>query len=184
MVAPADSQRPGDPVAFSACRVPESDVEMALNAYLFPDAGLGGYARRVILNLRFPFSQVVALMARKVQVFLQDDVDGGAATQTVSIAVDGTDYEIDLSDQNARKLRDALAPWVAAARPVGKPIRRGGVPASVVDLRAKPEPRTLSGSEIRRWATENGIPISNRGRIPSNVRTQFEAAHSSTISPN
>lgn len=151
---------------------------------LFPEAGVGGYARRVILDLRFPFSQVVARMARKLQVFLQDDIDGGAATQTVSFAVDGTDYEIDVSDQNARKLRDALAPWVAAARPAGKSNRRSAVSASVVDLRENPERRTLSGSEIRRWATENGIPISDRGRIPSNVRIKFEAAHVSTSSAN
>lgn len=144
----------------------------------------GSYALEVILDLRFPFPQVVARMARTMRVFLRDDIDGGTAAQTVSFAVDGTDYEIDLSDRNARKLRDTLAPWVAAARPAGRRNRRSAVSASVADMRSEPERRTLSGSEIRRWATENGIPISNRGRIPSNVRTQFEAAHVSTISPN
>src|SRR5215213_4306718 len=63
-------------------------------------------------------------MAQKVQVILVDDVDGGEATETVSFALDGVSYEIDVSEPNAAKLRDALAPWVGHARRVGG--RSGG----------------------------------------------------------
>ena len=45
-------------------------------------------------------------MARKVQVLLVDDLDGGAADETVSFALDGASYKIDLSSINAKKLRD------------------------------------------------------------------------------
>ncbi len=36
-------------------------------------------------------------MAKKVVVQLVDDIDGGAASETVVFALDGTTYEIDLS---------------------------------------------------------------------------------------
>src|SRR3954467_2454641 len=58
-------------------------------------------------------------MAQKVQVILVDDVDGGEAAETVSFALDGVSYEVDLSEKNASALRDALGPWVGHARRVG-----------------------------------------------------------------
>ena len=63
-------------------------------------------------------------MAQKVQVILVDDVDGGEAAETVSFALDGVSYEIDVSEENAEALREALAPWVGHARRVGG--RSGG----------------------------------------------------------
>src|SRR4051812_41204704 len=50
------------------------------------------------------------LMAQRVEVVLIDDVDGGEAAETVAFALDGANYEIDLSEENAAKLRDGLAP--------------------------------------------------------------------------
>ena len=60
-------------------------------------------------------------MAQKVNIVLVDDIDGSEASETVVFAIDGRDYEIDLSDANAQKLRDAIAPFVAHAR---RPERR------------------------------------------------------------
>jgi hypothetical protein len=109
-------------------------------------------------------------MARKVQVVLEDDIDGGPAAETVSFAIDGRSYEIDLNDENARALRDTLAPWVAAGRRSGG---RGNV--------ARPRPSARRGAgdtaDIRRWAAENGIPVSSRGRISADLRARYEAAH-------
>src|SRR3954447_14543331 len=51
-------------------------------------------------------------MAKHTQVILIDDLDGGEANETVAFAIDGTSYEIDLSDGNAKRLRDALSPFV------------------------------------------------------------------------
>src|SRR5918911_1549077 len=65
------------------------------------------------------FSPPGAFMAQKVQVILVDDVDGGEAAETVSFALDGVSYEIDVSEKNATALREALAPWVGHARRVG-----------------------------------------------------------------
>jgi hypothetical protein len=75
-------------------------------------------------------------MAQKVQIILEDDFDGGAADETVTFALDGAEYEIDLSDANAQALRDALAPWVANGRKTGK--QAGHMSAS--DPSMLPEP--------------------------------------------
>ena len=103
-------------------------------------------------------------MAQKVQVFLVDDVDGSEASESVSLGVDGTTYELDLSDKNAKKLRDELGPWIKAARKTGG-TRRPTTSSSNVDLKA-----------IRAWAAANKIELSNRGRVPANVIEQYKAA--------
>lgn len=66
-------------------------------------------------------------MSRKIQVMLHDDLDGGNADETVSFALDGVTYEIDLSKRNATALRAAMSRYIKAARSTRKP----GRPASV-----------------------------------------------------
>ena len=104
-------------------------------------------------------------MAQKVHITLEDDLDGGDASETVAFGLDGRSYEIDLNDKNAKGLRDALAKYVAAARRAG---RAGSA-----------KRRTQVGTsarEIRDWARSNGHKVPDRGRIPSAVREAFEAA--------
>ena len=55
-------------------------------------------------------------MSSKVIVLLEDDVDGTKADETIEFALDGTSYAIDLSDANAKKLRDALDGYINKAR--------------------------------------------------------------------
>lgn len=102
-------------------------------------------------------------MAQKVSIVLVDDIDGDEATETVSFALDGREYEIDLNDRNAAKLRDAMAPFVGHARRGGgrKRNRSGG-----------PNP-----ADIRAWARENGFTVPDRGRVSSQVREAYLAAH-------
>jgi hypothetical protein len=70
-------------------------------------------------------------MAQKVTVALEDDLTGGPAAETVRFAVNGTDYEIDLSATNAAALRKLLAPYTEHARRAGQaPARRAGRPAA------------------------------------------------------
>jgi hypothetical protein len=106
-------------------------------------------------------------MAQKVTVALEDDLDGGPAAETVRFAFDGSDYEIDLSKKNASTFRKELAPFVEHARKAGRaqPRRPGRTAAS----------RQRSG-DVRAWARENGITVSDRGRIPANVVEQYHAA--------
>jgi len=106
-------------------------------------------------------------VAQKVQIILEDDYDGGTADGTVLFGLDGSEYEIDLSDKNAAALRDALAPWVSSARKVGGRRRRGGGKASA----------PASTGDIRAWAQQNGFEVSSRGRVSSEIREAFERAN-------
>lgn len=59
-------------------------------------------------------------MAERIQVELVDDIDGSPAQQTVTFALDGVTYEIDLSEQHARRLRTLLARYIERATVPGK----------------------------------------------------------------
>jgi Lsr2 len=108
-------------------------------------------------------------MVQRVQMLLEDDIDGGEADETVSFSLEGVEYEIDLSARNAEKLRNVVAPYVEAARRVGGRRRRGGSPAG--------RGRGSSSAEIREWARQNGWEIPDRGRIATEVRDAYAAAH-------
>lgn len=108
-------------------------------------------------------------MAQKVQIVLEDDIDGGEATQTVTFALDGTSYEIDLNDANAEKLRDAFAPFLGHARKLSGGQRRGRRPVAG-------NAGGVSAKEVREWARSNGFTVPERGRIPAEVRNAFDAA--------
>ena len=106
-------------------------------------------------------------MAQKVTVTLEDDLTGGPAKQTVRFALEGTGYEIDLNAKNAAAFGKQLAPYIEHARKAGRAQpRRGG--------------RTTSGrqrsGDIRAWAKEHGLAVSERGRIPASVAEQYHAA--------
>lgn len=103
-------------------------------------------------------------MAQKIEVLLVDDIDGTPATETVEFALDGSTYEIDLHDEHAKSLRAALAQYVGHARKVPG--------------RSKSSKKKSNGqaATIRQWATEKGIPVPSHGRIPAEVREQYERA--------
>jgi Lsr2 len=106
-------------------------------------------------------------MATKIAVFLEDDLDGGPADETVRFGLEGTDYEIDLNKKNAAAFRRRLTPFIEHARRAGRGQRRRPVRSASSRER---------GSEIRAWAKENGIAVSARGRIPASVMEQYKAA--------
>ena len=106
-------------------------------------------------------------MAQKVSVVLEDDLTGGPAEQTIRFAFDGTGYEIDLNAKNAAAFRKQLAPYLEHARRAGRAQpRRPGRTAAF---------RQRSG-DIRTWAKEHGLAVSERGRIPASVVEQYHAA--------
>jgi hypothetical protein len=104
-------------------------------------------------------------MATRTITSLVDDTDGSEAQETVSFGLEGTTYEIDLSETNAKKLRDALSPWASKARKTGgrRSSRRDG--GSKEDLKA-----------VRAWAASNKVELSKRGRIPQSVLEQYHTA--------
>jgi hypothetical protein len=105
-------------------------------------------------------------MAQKVVVSLVDDLDGGKAAETVEFGLDGKNYEIDLSAKNAKKLRDAVSSYVAAARRPSRQTRRSPRAASSNGSAAADREQNQA---IREWARGQGMEVSDRGRIPTDV---------------
>lgn len=109
-------------------------------------------------------------MAQKVRIELVDDLDQSEADETVTFALDGTSYEIDLSEKNASALRQSLEPYVAAARKVSS--SRGGRRAGARSASPNRDPKA-----IREWAQANGYDVPARGRIPAEVEQAYNAAN-------
>ncbi|MFC6084586.1 histone-like nucleoid-structuring protein Lsr2 [Sphaerisporangium aureirubrum] len=109
-------------------------------------------------------------MATQIQTLLIDDLEGGEAKETVQFAIDGTSYEIDLNDKNARNLREVLTPFVSSARKADHGQVRGRKRG------ASQRPARDKSSEIRAWAKAHGLNVSERGRIASHIVAQYEAA--------
>jgi len=105
-------------------------------------------------------------MAQKITVALEDDIDGGPADATVRFGLGGTDYEIDLSKKNANAFRRQLAPFIEHARRAGRGQRRR--PGRTASSRER-------SADIRAWAKDQGITVSDRGRIPASVAEQYDA---------
>jgi hypothetical protein len=104
-------------------------------------------------------------VAQQVVITLSDDIDGGEAAETIAFGLDGRSYEIDLSEDNAKKLRASLEPFVQAGRKQtksGKAYRHTAV---------APDPRA-----VRAWAESNGMDVPARGRIPKKIYEAFNEA--------
>lgn len=111
-------------------------------------------------------------MSQRVVTQLIDDLDGESeADETLSFALDGQPYEIELTDKNAAVLREALKPFVAVARQPGQKARRTPR-ANAAAANDGP-----SADEIRTWAREQKMTVSERGRISGEVRAAYDKAH-------
>lgn len=113
-------------------------------------------------------------MAQRVNVVLVDDIDESEAAETVSFALDGVDYEIDLSEQHAGELRNALSLYIGHGRRTGGRRRSGRRSSS-------PAPSGngdgASAADIRAWAKENGWEVPERGRVSAEVREAYASAN-------
>jgi hypothetical protein len=112
-------------------------------------------------------------MAQERIIRLIDDIDGGNADETVRFGLDGAQYEIDLNGKNAKKLREALAPYVAA----GRRAARGGVVVGGRTARGRGGAASdrEQNKAIREWAKKSGRQVSDRGRIPQEIVDEYHA---------
>lgn len=109
-------------------------------------------------------------MAARTIVVRVDDLDGsdlGEGGKTISLAYQGAEYQLDLSDENAAQLEAVLQPYLSAAQRVGGRRRNDG-------QRRPPSP---DNSAVRQWAKENGHQVSDRGRISAEVLAAYSAAN-------
>ncbi|MCX5121754.1 Lsr2 family protein [Micromonospora sp. NBC_00362] len=123
-------------------------------------------------------------MAKQIINKLIDDISGGEADESVRFALDGVQYEIDLSSTNAGKLRNVFAPYTANGTRVGRDgtirTRRDvhGLVGSRVSRVAKGRAAAANPDQnraIRAWAKTAGIAVSERGRIPQQVIDEYQA---------
>jgi hypothetical protein len=106
-------------------------------------------------------------MAQQTRILLTDDMDGSPAATTVRFDFDGASYEIDLSEAHAVQFARAMEPYLESARRVSRQRRPARAPS-----------RTRHDqSAVRTWAREQGLKVSDRGRIPTDVLAKFEAEH-------
>lgn len=109
-------------------------------------------------------------MAQRVQVILEDDLDGSPASHQISFSFDGVSYDIDLNDEHASEFREAMAVWTTHAR-------RSTTRNTKSRRSSSSSQSGTSATVIREWAKEQGMEVSARGRVPANVRAAYEAAH-------
>lgn len=105
-------------------------------------------------------------MAKKTIVEWVDDIDGTAAAETVTFTIDGSSYEIDLSEKNAEKLRAAMSGWIDAGRRSGHRRARGAS-----NSQSDPDEST----KARKWAADNGFDVGPRGRLRSEVLDAYRS---------
>jgi hypothetical protein len=108
-------------------------------------------------------------VAQNIQTLFVDDIDGSEAEGTVRLALDGAEYEIDLSKGHSEALRTALATYIAHGRKVGGSARR---PARGTRRAGS----SIDNTAVRAWAKEQGIDTKERGRIPADIVEQYRAA--------
>jgi Lsr2 len=130
-----------------------------------------------VLDLRFRISgAIVPNMAKRTITELIDDLDGSPAEVSREIALDGVAYTLDLSAANSARLDEALAGFIAA----GSKLRRGGPQLRLVRSSSGARATTPADRErnaaVRAWAAEQGLAVSDRGRIKSEILDAYEAA--------
>ena len=113
-------------------------------------------------------------MAQRTRIELVDDLDEkvlrDGAGETVTFALDGVSYEIDLSKRNADKLRGTFSEYIAAGR------KLGGARSHRSTGKSGPRSRDYDPKAVRKWAASNKVDLPARGRIPARVLEQFKSA--------
>ena len=115
---------------------------------------------------------MIALMAKTVMIV--DDLDGSPNAETVKFSFDGVSYSIDLSKKNRAAFAKALKPWRDAA------TRDSGAPRRMSTSRGRSRQPRRTGPDlaaVRAWAHEQGVEVSERGRVAQSVIDAYYAAH-------
>ncbi len=117
-------------------------------------------------------TRIGASWAQRTQVILEDDIDGGSADETVTFALQGAQYEIDLNSKNAQKLIKALEPFTTAARKTGGRRSSSGSGRST---RGGADKAQLA--QMRDWGKANGYKVSDRGRVSAELQEAYHKAN-------
>lgn len=125
-------------------------------------------------------------MARKVLTQYVDDISGNEIPDgeggPVTFALDGQEYEIDLTNENADVMRETLSRYVSAARRLTRQSSRRS--SSVSSGGGRSEADREHTRMVRAWAVEHGhMKPDSRGRIPNAIVEMYENRNTSGGSP-
>ena len=117
-------------------------------------------------------------MAKATVEVLVDDLDGSEGAETIRLGWNGEWRELELSSKNLASLSKALDKYWSVSRAVSdggqSSRRRRSRPSTASSRRAKTK---RDPKVIRAWATDNGIAVPGRGRIPGDVERQYNEAN-------
>jgi Lsr2 len=111
-------------------------------------------------------------MSQRIITEMLDDIDGSKAAESVQFGLDGKSYTIDLSNENASRLREGLSRYVASA---SLQSNKQTKPA-----RQKQAQNGENSQKIREWAKANGYDIQPRGRISQEITQKYLAAQTAS----
>jgi hypothetical protein len=83
-------------------------------------------------------------------------------------SIDGRDYEIDLCLTHSERFDDAVGRYASHARKSS---------ARVVRTKRRTAAHRKHSAEVRAWAKAQGLTVSERGRIPAEVVSKYDASH-------
>jgi len=105
-------------------------------------------------------------VATRIHRTVVDDIDASTdGVGTYRFVLEGVEYEIDLSEANLQRLRDALAPFTTAGRrlPKHKPATR----------RTSPTGPATATKRVRRWWADNA----ERDDLPHRLNQRGPSVH-------
>lgn len=107
---------------------------------------------------------------KETKIIVKDDLDGSENAKSYKFGWGDDQYEIDLSDQNAKELQDFLGKYINAAAKVTSRLPRG-------DRSSAPKSNKEELQKIRAWAQEQGLNVAPRGRVSQDIQEKYRAAH-------
>ncbi|QNJ57084.1 nucloid associated Lsr2-like [Gordonia phage Rabbitrun] len=114
-------------------------------------------------------------MSRQEVIRVIDDYDGQPIENeepiVMEFSVEGEQYQLDLRPSNVTKFQKDMTKWTDKAQKVGG--RRKRRAKAVAPTKAA---KSAELAEIRNWARDNGYEVSDKGRVPAEIREAFEAA--------
>ncbi|MBO0884574.1 MAG: Lsr2 family protein [Mycobacterium sp.] len=105
-----------------------------------------------------------------------DDLDGSPDAETIRFSYNGTSYSIDLGKKNRNAFEKAIKPYIdVAAKTSGRRAGTAGRRSRGTGRRRRSS--AVDVSVVRAWARDNGIAVSDRGRVAQSVVDAYRDAH-------
>jgi hypothetical protein len=116
-------------------------------------------------------------MGLRTETFIYDDFTGedDPTVQRVTLSLDGREVELDLGENSRSVLAATLEPYFEAGSPVTR--RRASKNGHRSRTGTGKAGKAAGNAAIREWAWKQGYDISEKGRIPQEVRDAYAAAH-------